>query len=291
MPWQAWVGLYIISGSLVAKILIKRFSASPARIQWLVGQYAFCALFSFLYLGFAGTKIEWPLLALFIALGMVSSLSTYAQWRAIDMSMSVTSLCTPAGGLIALLLGYLFLGEARYVNSGVAAGLVITLIAVGIFTGTRIAPRHERIHPGRLIKYIAMMSIMAGVVIFLMRLFAQHGIPLPLYVTGWYTGTFIGSLLLYFLKGRNKERISLSLKDLGLLAILGVSIWTAKTFLYVTLSQAPITVVEPIFQVSEIIIPSLIGLYVFHEITLFNLLQRFSFVLGVIGSVLLAISY
>src|SRR3989338_5022908 len=169
MPWQAWVGLNIISGSVVAKILIKRFSASPARIQWLIGQYAFCALFSFLYLGFAGTKIEWPLFALFIA--------------------------------------------------------------VGIFTGTRIAPRHERIHPGRLIKYIAMMSIMAGAVIFLMRLFAQHGIPLPLYVTGWYTGAFIGSLLLYFLKGRNKERISLSLKDLGLLAILGVSIWTAKTFL------------------------------------------------------------
>ena len=54
---------------------------------------------------------------------------------------------------------------------------------------------------------------------------------------------------------------------------------------------APITVVQPIFQVSEMIFPTLIGLWIFKEAKELNAWSRMAIVLGLAGGVTIALSF
>ena len=56
-------------------------------------------------------------------------------------------------------------------------------------------------------------------------------------------------------------------------------------------SLAPIVVTTPVFQVSEMIFPTLIGLYIYNEKKNFNWLGWVAMGLGLVGGLIIAFSF
>jgi multidrug transporter EmrE-like cation transporter len=60
---------------------------------------------------------------------------------------------------------------------------------------------------------------------------------------------------------------------------------------YSTAKLAPLTVYQPILMVSEAVLPSLIGLYVFHENKSLTQREKIAFVIGIAGVIIIGLSY
>src|SRR5574337_389860 len=116
VPWQVPVLLFILLGHVISPVLIKHKTGLPSRTRRFSLQFFFCALFSLIVALVAGTFTFDRWVLIIGGLGVANSLASYAQWRAIDISLSKNALFTPADDLIGITLGYVFLHEGRFLT-------------------------------------------------------------------------------------------------------------------------------------------------------------------------------
>ncbi len=291
MMWYVPVILEILIGFGFARYLMKKCTDTCDREHYFLLQYACCASIAFLVAAFLG-QISFSKTAIAImALGVINALATYCQWRAMALSMSKTSLFTMWDDLIAMFLSYSILREGRFFNPRLAAGVGISLLAIGLFVRKDYKDKPAEKHsPSRLYAYILAYSVIWGVASFLMRLWAVNNVPPGTFLFGWYSGSFIGALAVYKLCSPPpatrpfpvllKRTLPLSLAIVGSLAL---EFWAY--------SLAPLVVVQPIFLVAEIIVPTLIGLWIFKERKNLGLNGWLYFALGIGGALITALSW
>ncbi len=286
MPWQVIVFSRVVLGHIIGTALLKKLLQSYKidRKKLLCWQFSFCLIFSIIYALIFGFTFR-PILWLIVGIGILNSFGAYCQWRAIDLSLSKTSLFTQADDLISLFLCYWLLDETRFLNIGLVSGLILCFGAA-----TLLMSKESNV---RLIKFVGTYSVIWGVAGFLIRYFAISDIPFAEFLCSWYAGSLLGTLCIFFFSKEIKLSFKLTKKEMrnvGIVAITGA--WGGMVLVYWAAKLAPLTVYQPIFLVSEAVFPTLLGLYVFKEInTLLSKKEKTAFLLGLIGVVVIAFSH
>ena len=297
MYWQIPVMCRIIFGYMIAPALIKKIATAPSRTRALVWQYFFSAILALTVALIADANLLEKRMAAVAIIGAFNAFACYCHWRAVDISLSRTSLFTQADDLICLALGYIILGEGKFLSAWLGIGLILSLVSVFMFTFAKTrapkannAKRHER-KKWTIGVWVMLYSIIWGVAIFSMRYFSLAGMSLPSYIAAWYSGSYIGALMVFLLGGKKEAGAPLKKAQILRVAPLSLVIWLSLMSAYWAKMLAPITVVQPIFQVSEMIFPTLIGLWIFKEAKELNAWSRMAIVLGLAGGVTIALSF
>lgn len=292
LMWEIPVILFVLTHDVIAKVLLKKITEKGSRVRRLSTQFFFCLVLSVSVLLVSGETSSPSIEMLFIFfVGGVNSFAAYCQWRAIDISLSKTAFFTQAEDLIAMGLAYSVLGETQYLNTGLAAGVLLCTLPAVLLS---VLPKKKGRQPSkdwrRLIGWVAGYSIIWGIALFATRSVATEGLSLPNFLVAWYTGAFVGSLVILLLSGKKERGEPLEQRDLGELLVLSLVVVASMLAYYWSVQLAPLTVVQPIYQVSEMIFPTLIGLYVFKEKEWLTRLETGMFVVGIGGcSILIAL--
>ncbi len=168
--------------------------------------------------------------------------------------------------LIAMALAYYFLNEGQLLNPPMTAGILLSFAAVALLSHSdyrRKDTTPEGGHPLALYGWIAGYSVIWGVAIFCTRLMALENIGASTFIAGWYSGALLAALVILQLKPG--ARTAITARDAILSVGLGCVILTALGLNYWALAVAPLLIVQPLFLVSEMVLPALIGLFGFGE--------------------------
>ena len=124
-----------------------------------------------------------------------------------------------------------------------------------------------------------------------MRYFGVKNLPAATFLPCWYAGAMFAGLLIFCKEG-NGEGIKPSFRqDYLIMPLFSVFVLAALALQYWAFELAPLIVVQPIFLVSEMILPALIGLYIFGEHKEFNAQEKFFFAMGIAGGILIGVNF
>lgn len=291
MFWQIPVLCRLATAYIAVPILLKKIVGLPSLKRRFCWQFFFCFAFSTSYALFEGLELGLSSLIL-ICMGLFNSLAAYAQWRAIKISLSKTSLFTQADDLTAMLLGSFILNETRFLSPGLIAGV---LLCFGAATLIVLAKNSEKDINSKqniaLMKWIATYSFIWGIAIFAMRYFAVENLSFPNFLFWWYGGSFLGSLVIFFSTSEKEISIQLSKKEIAGVGVLALFIWISMVLGYWGAKLAPIAVFQPIYLVSEAILPTVIGLLIFKESLILVKKEKIAYVAGITGTIIIALNY
>ena len=292
--WLIPVFFRIIFAYLIAPGLIKKMTDEPARTRKLVWQFGLAAIFAVGLAVLAGANLADPRIAIVLLIGAVNAFACYCQWRAMAISLSKTSIFTQADDLIAIGLGYIFLNEASFVGLGLGIGIALAigsalLLSVVKSRGSKnsVQGKNER----SLLMWVGAYSLIWGGAMFSYRWFAVQNVSPFAFMAAWYAGSFVGAVGVYFAMGKEEAGRPLTRRQTSIVACLAVVIVASNLAAYWTTVFAPITVAQPIFQIAEMVFPTLIGLYVFKEKKDLGRIDKLAFAVGMAGGVIIALSY
>ena len=297
--WQLFVGMRVLSAHILLPGIMKKVVGFPGKLRRLNYQFFICLLLSVVWvllspddLTSLNADYSWLLL-----IGFFNSLACYFQWRAVDLSLSKTAMFTQADDIITILMGMIFLHEYNLLNLGSYFGLAVIIVAAIILAVAR--KRHHGSNLS-LIGYVAGYSLIWGVAIFFVRVFALREMPASIFVLGWYGGSWLGMMALNLIGGllshrsdffRRETQSESSPTQFFWLVVLSLLVWVSMALSFKVLEIAPLAVSQPIFFITEAIFPALIGFYLFHEIKQINARERRAFALGALGILIIAFSY
>lgn len=112
----------------------------------------------------------------------------------------------------------------------------------------------------------------------------------------WYSGSAISALIILaitYLNGRLGPKMSIEEKRNT--SILVILVWLALVLFYLATSLGPLTAIKPIFMISSMVGPALVGLTIFKEYKenerLIKPIEVVAFVLGCIGIITIALMF
>lgn len=226
-----------------------------------------------------------------MAIGIMNAFGCYCYWRAIAISLSKTSVFTWADDLIGMSLAYIILKETNFLNTRLVIGIIICLLAISIFFYDKWRSKKQNDSHGKNIEiWVAMYSVIWGFAVFSSRYFGVSGMSPLSFTPAWYLGSLIGALAIFMLSGYKKER-ALNSYQIKKIIPLSAIIMTSLMLSYGMRILAPLTVTQPILQVSEMIFPTIIGLWIFKEIKKLNFINKIAIVIGLIGGSVILFSY
>ncbi|HEY4499726.1 MAG TPA: hypothetical protein VJH70_01130 [Candidatus Paceibacterota bacterium] len=304
IDWRIIVIWWVLFGYWTQPVLIKKIASAPGRARNLVWQYFFSAVFAVIAAMIAkyvfGAVCAWDSKLIFVLiLGAFNGFACYCHWRAAAINLAATSVNTWADDVIAMVLGLIVLGEARYLNLQLGIGILFSLSAILLFTFAKTISLKANVaageHPAgiqRIALWVACYSLIWGGAMFLMRFFSLKGVPLWEFVPCWYSGSFLGALGV-FACAHKEERgdPSTLLQSMGRVMPISLNICISLSMAYWARSLAPITVTQPLLQISEMIFPTLVGLIIFEEHTHFNKLGWLAIAIGLIGGTTIVLSF
>ncbi len=280
MPWYSPI-VFTVAISAVYPWFLKRWVVDDkGRLARLFFQYILCLALAGLVLLAVNMKLGVAIRDVppgLLALGLANGLAVYWQWRAVEVHLAKFSLLAFWADILAVLLGYISLGEATYLNRWLVTGLIFTAIAtIGLAVwARRNRPKEE--NPGKpppkFFRFVFGYATISGLTSFFQRYFALGGVSQPVWLLGWYAGSLAAVVILVsWLKKRRakievRETAVFSISRRNFLITAGSSLfvfanaWTG----YWSAQVAPITVTTPIFFTAALVVPTLIGLYVFGE--------------------------
>jgi len=297
--WQSVVAASILSSYVLAPLFIKRVASLQSRTRNLVWQYFFAASFAFATSLAFGNGLNFfdIRVAVVAVIGAFNAFACYCHWRAVDVSLSKTSLFTQADDLTCLLLGFIILGEGKFLSLLLALGVILSFGSVSMFTAAKSKSLSESDNKGQLLKklgifrWILLYSFIWGVALFSMRFFALGGMSLVSFIAAWYGGAFVGAVVVFCLGGKKEAGQPLQPEQVRQVFSLSLIIWMSLQLAFWARSLVPIVVIQPIAQVSEMILPTAIGLWVFKERKNLKLIEKLAFVVGILGSLTIIFSF
>lgn len=295
MYWQIPVLCHVILAYMIAPVLIKKIATAPSRTRSLMWQYIFSSFFALIVGLITDAQLFDQRLIIVVLLGFCNAFACYCHWRAVDISLSRTSLFSQADDLICLFLGYIVLHETRILNPILALGLFLSCGSVCLFTivharstAVQNLTDHKR---WRLGVWVGLYSVIWGVAIFSLRYFSLQNMRMSSYITAWYSGCLFGTFFVRWLAGKKEAGEPLKFSQIIGIIPLSLTICLALMSMYWSKTLAPITVAQPIFQVSEMIFPTLIGLWIFKEKKHLENLSLIAMILGLAGGMLLVLNF
>ena len=294
MLWYQIAGLRVLTAHIASPILMKKVSMLPSMSKRINLQFFYCTVFSLIFLLITNQVNQlFDNMCLMIAgIGVINSLAVYAQWKAVSISLSKTALFTIADDAIAIILGFLFLGEIKDLNIYLIIGMIICF-ATALVMGVKKSQKNDSSKLGvSIFIWIAIYSLIWGIAVFSMRYFALKGVQFSLFLFSWYGGSYLGSfILIALIKDKKSIQITKSSTSKIFLFLLSIVIWLSMVFGYWLKNLVLLSVSEPIFLVTEMIFPALIGLFYFKEIKTLSRIQKIIFPVAIIGLMIIMFSY
>ena len=298
MPsWLLPIILFIVFGRLVAPIVLKHMAnAKRGRTRRLVWQFGLAALLAFTAALASGKLHEIRLTDVVIMslIGLANSFACYCQWRASAVSLSRTALYTQGDDLLCMSLGYIVLGESRFLTPSLGFGVALAVGAAVVYSLVTARAKHADGQPANetIAHWIVFYSIIWGVADFSKRYFALKGLSVFNYTALWYASSALGAFFIFKLGGAEERGDPLPKRQAVSLMLPAAAIIVVSNMLtYWAFALAPITVVQPINQVSEMIFPFLIGLFVFKEAKKLTTGSKWTMISGLVGGIIIAFSY
>jgi hypothetical protein len=303
IPWQVPVVTRVIMAHGVHPIILKKVAGDWSRAKGLRLMFFLCMLLSVVMLLVMRPHLTinryWFLV---LGLGSANSFAAYAQWRAVDISLSRTALFTFMDDVIPIILGFVFLGESKILTPLLFVGIVICVsgaISYAVLESKakakEDAKRRKTDEPAprtvSIFIWIGIYSVIWGVAHFAFRAYAISGMPVANFLVAWYGGAFLGSYLVLSITSKNERGASLSRKQIVLVSYLALSAATCLALEYWASMHAPLAVTQPIFQVTEMILPTMLGLFLFKEIKELNGAKKLIFAVTFVGSFMVALGY
>jgi len=277
-----------------------------SRTKRLFLQFLFCAILSLITALALGQISLSKTLFTIVIIGFFNGFAAYFQWRAIHINLAKTSLFTFWDDIIAMSLSFFILHEGKFLNvwSSLGIGIILLSAIVMVFYGYRQKHKSEdknlEIKTAnkenlRLLGWVAGYSVIWGFATFFMRFFAVEEVGKGTFLSGWYSGALIAAtvLLLIHKEKTNSDKKSLAIraKDILLVGLLSIFIFLSLGLSYWSFQLAPQTIVQPLFLVGEMVLPALIGLYIFGEIKGFDIKQKALLALGLAGGIIVAVNF
>jgi hypothetical protein len=289
MPWQVAILISIMVGYILQPILNKKVSGLSSRTRNLLWVYFFAAVLATLIALLFGGKFGGTSFYLVFIVGIANAIGCYCYWRAIDINLSKTSLLNQMDDIIAMALGYIILSEGQFLNYALIFGIILSMIAVFVFSYARSAKTTKG---GNIIVWIAIHSLISGIACFSMRYFHLTGVSILSFVAAWYEGSFLGAYLVFILSGKKERgKEQLSFKKILKLVPLSAVFLSSLLIAYWIRTLTPIIISQPIWQVSEIIFPTIIGLWIFKEIKGLSFAEKVAMLAAATGGVIIMISF
>ncbi len=297
MFWLLPIFLKIIVGDLWGSWLLKKISHKESRIERFAINYFVAAVVSVILALYFNQIYFNAVFFILLGIGFANGFAAYGQWRAIDISLSKSYLFNWGYGVIAMLLGFFILGESKFINIPIGLGIVLSLISAILFAHSGYIKHKEENNSGKteslaLYWWILLYSVIWGVTIFSMKYFALENLGVFEMMHGRYLGSLISALVLLFfiyLKQRKLGRIDS--KDMISSSLIALTVMAAFAFYYWSLILAPLVIVMPIFLFSEMVLPTLVGIFGFAEGKNFSRKEWLYFGLGFLGAVLIIIGF
>ncbi|MDP2676852.1 MAG: hypothetical protein Q8O83_04170 [bacterium] len=239
--------------------------------------------------------------------GIFNGYGAFCQWRADQFALSTGALFAFTDDFIAMTLGYMILHEAKFLNPGLGAGLALCISAAILFAVYNYyQKKNKKEHlPFAFFRNVLSYTIIWGFATFLMRYFALEKISIGTFVFGWYGGAFFTAIVIFSLyafgiirdkeegqkRNANEHPVLSRKKTIGMTFLAGALIFLNIVCTYWAFSLAPLTVIKPLFFVSLMVMPALVGLIYFKEYDRFKGFQKMFFLQAVAGGVLIALSF
>lgn len=301
--WQQTVFLRVAIANGISSILIKIVASSLSRTKMLVLQFFTCFLLSvifvFLPINQGPTQFN-RFFVLVIGLGLINSLACYCQWRATDLNVTKTALLTQGDDILSMTLAYFILHESRIITLSWGFGIVMVLVAAVLFvTAPIVIPKETdekdkaileekgRKNNRAIYKWVMGYNLGWGLTSFIFRWLGLKGLSIFYFLPAWYGGSFIGSLFIFFLGSRQEASGKLALKDINTVLLLSLVVWISLGLSYQAFTLAEVLKVRPIFQMGQVMIPLLIGLYVFNELKSFTKQGKIAMIIGLFGTIVI----
>lgn len=230
-------------------------------------------------------------------IGFIAGSGTFFSWKAIHISQSRNALFTFWDDIIAMSLSYCVLHEGQFITAPIGIGITLSLASLlGFIWYGRLQKETKgelNLVPLAFYGYVGVYSVAWGLAVFGQRYWSFHSMPMPTFLLGWYTGTLLAAILVFLAyKDRAEDQKSsapLRVKDIAATFVLAVLILVSLGLASISY-QLPQTIVQPIYFVAEMIIPSLIGLFIFRERKQFALVEWMFFGLGTIGALVIGLN-
>lgn len=197
-----------------------------------------------------------------------------------------------------MILGYWILKEGQFLNTGIAIGIALSFTALILFVHHGYLKKGEdknKKTPLAFILYVLTYSVIWGFAVFSFRYFGINGVERLTFLSSWYGGSLLTALVIFLTYTDKDEtqkiKTPLTLKDVGWVGILSVVIFLSLFLAYWSYQLAPIIVLQTIYLVAEMVLPSIIGLVVFHERKKMDAQEWIYFGIGITGGVLVALNF
>lgn len=295
-PWYLPVALRILVANGAFPFVLKGTVGYRGRPLRFFLQFLFCFLLAGGIAAALGQLELTRTTATIFAIGLASGVGAFAQWRAVSISLSRTSLFTFLDDLIAMGLSLVVLREARHLTPLLGGGITLALGAVVLFTVHSYGPgAHEEAmqHRRALFLHILTYSVLWGVAMFSLRYFGVQNVPTATFLTAWYAGTSVTALvaLLLHLPKETGNHPPPKRGNVGIAFILALCVGISLALQYWSYRLAPQTVAQPLFLIGEMVLPTVIGLFAFGERKHLDPVQKAYFALALIGGTIIALGF
>ena len=193
-----------------------------------------------------------------------------------------------------MMLGLAVLGEVTHVKGYIVVGIILSLSSAILMPFVKGNGKEENLgfkQKYALFGWIAVYSVIWGCTSFSMRYFALKGMSLGSFISGWYSGAFVVSAILFLLAGKKEAGEPLKSSQRIRVVVLGATIWASLCLSYWTREVAPIAITQPVLLVSQMIFPALVGLYLFKENKQLSMPQKGLFLTGALGGLIILFSF
>jgi drug/metabolite transporter (DMT)-like permease len=272
------------TGSVIlTKVAADKLPKEKAKgIFW---QFLFCLIAAIVYAAIIGNLTLTLTMLIVVAVGIVNAFGNYFQLQASGISLSRTTLFFPLMEVVTIALALIFLDEKVLWNAKLIIGILCCFLAMVLFRlpGDKGAADKKLISGWFL--SVSGMILIFGVAGFLVKMFS-FTLPRENFLAAWYFGALIGSLFITALTRQNPIKIS----GKSILTILPVSLTIigALFTLYWTYQLGgPVSIILPIRGFTMVLIPALLGWWVFKERRGLKSKEWLGFTVGAMGAILI----
>lgn len=282
MTWPIILTVNIIF-YLIAWILIKLVVGKFPVIKALIFQFLLCLLIIYFY-QLAKGELRFSKDFFFVApLGFLVAFGAFWQWQAIKLSLSKTSLFLPLADVLTVALAGLFLSEFAQWSLTILAGVIFCFLAVFLFQDWKKKEENQK----RWLFFTLLMIGIFGTAAFLMKVFS-FDVPRGEFLTYWYTGTFLGSFVIFlFVKEKGFEKAD---KLFYLIPLLSLAVLGQLATYYWAFELAPASQVVPVRSVGITFLPVLAGWFIFKERKGLSRKEILAFLMGIAGALLIILA-
>ncbi|MFH1841386.1 MAG: DMT family transporter [Candidatus Nealsonbacteria bacterium] len=291
MIWLLPLGLYFLF-FVFNQIIMKKISKSAPLAKATALRFLIAGVLIWAFAAITKEIHFSTFFLLIVAAGAINAFGAFCNWNAIKYSVSKTGLFSPMQDVIAVSLAVIFLDEmSAYNNTLLIPGVILIFLAAFILKGRS----NEKGNPGlKWLLFVLAAMFIWGITTFLLKVFS-FTVAKTVFLTYWYLGSLTGSLPILWLTRKEKRKLfPTGLKNIPNytkgIPLTAICILLAMLGQYWTLQLAPASVALPIRSFGIILLPILVGWWIFKETKKLTKFQKLGFVPGVIGASLIIVS-